>query len=80
VLALHILKQRECLTERAERVLHAGLAVQLGRRVLRLEERPDRFRDVLGDAESFLWNARVLLQCLERFAERFTSLSRLASR
>ena len=39
MLALHILKQRERLAERAERVRHTGLPVRLGRRVFRFEER-----------------------------------------
>ncbi|TNF63721.1 MAG: hypothetical protein EP303_02435 [Deltaproteobacteria bacterium] len=61
VLALHILKQRERLAERAQRVLHAGLAIRFGRGVFGLEERPDGLRDVLGDPEYFLRNVSVLL-------------------
>jgi hypothetical protein len=80
VLALYILKQRQRLAERTERVLHAGLAVRLGRGVLRLEKRADGLRDVLDDAEHLLRNIFVLLQCFECFAERFTSLSRFVGR
>jgi hypothetical protein len=80
VLALHILQQRERLAERTERTLHTGFAVRLSRCVFRLEKRPNRFRDVLDDAEHLLWNVLVLLQCLECFAERFASLSRFSRR
>ena len=59
--ALHVLKEGEGLAERTERVLHAGLAVRLGRCVLRLEKCPDGFRDVLDDAEHLLRNVFVLL-------------------
>ena len=78
--ALHILKQRKRLAECTERVLHAGLAVRLGRCVLRFEKRADGLRDVLDDAEHLLRNIFVLLQCLECFAERFTSMSRVGGR
>gem|GEM_PF-4829133 len=78
--ALHVLKQRERLAERAQRVLHAGLAVRLGGGVFRLEEGPDGFGDVLRHSAHLLGDVRVFLQCLERFAKRFTSLSRFAGR
>ncbi|UCF46035.1 MAG: hypothetical protein JSU89_02315 [Myxococcales bacterium] len=55
------MKQRERLAERAQRVLHAGLAIRFGRGVFGLEERPDGLRDVLGDPEYFLRNVSVLL-------------------
>jgi hypothetical protein len=61
VLALHVLEQGECLAERTERILYAGLAVRLGRGVLRLEKRADGLRDVLDDAEHLLRNVFVLL-------------------
>jgi hypothetical protein len=61
VLALHILKQGERLAERAERILHTGLAVRLSRGVFRLEEGANRLRDVLDDAEHLLRNVGVLL-------------------
>jgi hypothetical protein len=80
VLALHILKKRERLAERTEGTLHTGLAVRLGRGVLRLEQRANGLRDVLDDAEDLLRNVLVLLQCLECFAERFASLSRFGRR
>jgi len=80
VLTLHILKQCERLAERTERTLHTGFAVRLGRSVFRFEKRPNRFRDVLDDAEHLLRNVLVLLKCLECFAERFATLSRFGRR
>jgi len=49
------------LAERTERILYAGLAVWLGRGVLRLEQRADGLRDVLDDPEHLLRNVFVLL-------------------
>jgi len=80
MLALHILKEGERLAERAQRILHTCLAVRLGRGVFRLEKRTDGLGDVLDDAKHLLWNVLVLLQRLECFAERFTSLSCFARR
>ena len=80
MVALHVLEQGERLAERAERVLDAGLAVRLGGRELRLEERADRLGHVLRETQNLFGNVGVLLQRFECFAERFTSLSRLARR
>jgi hypothetical protein len=78
VLALHVLKQRERLAQGSEGVLDARLPVDFGGSVLGFEKRAHRSRDVLRDAERFFWNVSVLLERLERFAERFACLSRLA--
>ena len=75
VLALDVLQKRQSLTQGPERTLDACLAVWLGRRMLRLEEGPDRSRDVLRDAEDFPWNVCLALQRLKSSAERFPSVS-----
>jgi hypothetical protein len=78
VLALHVLQQGERLAQGAEGVLDASLAIDLGRSVLGFEERSDRLRDVLSDAQRFFWNVCVLLQRFERLAQRLARTSRLA--
>ncbi|MBW2718204.1 MAG: hypothetical protein JRD94_06525 [Deltaproteobacteria bacterium] len=65
MLSLHILKKGQRLAEGAQRVLYTRFAIRFGRCVFRFEKRPNGLRDVLG------------FECL---AERFASLSRLASR
>jgi hypothetical protein len=61
VLALHVLKQGECLAERTERILYTGFAVWLGRGVFRFEKRANGLRDILDDPEHLLRNVFVLL-------------------
>jgi hypothetical protein len=69
VFAFHVLEKGERLAERAKGILHAGLAVWFGGRVLRLEQRADRFGHVLRKSEDLFGNVRVLLQRFECFAE-----------
>jgi hypothetical protein len=80
MVAVHVLQEGERLAERTQRVLDAGLAVRLGGRELRLEKGADRLGDVLRESENLFGYVGVLLQRFECFAERFTSLSRLARR
>jgi len=61
MLALHVLKQRERLAERSQRVLHTGLTVGLGRCIFRLEEGADGPRDILRQSKYLLGNLRVFL-------------------
>ena len=61
MLALHVLKKCQCLAERAERVLHAGLSVNLGRCVLGFEEGANGPRDILRQSKYLLGNLRVFL-------------------
>jgi hypothetical protein len=64
MLALHVLKQRERLAQGSECVLDAGLAVDLRRGVLRLEQGAHRLRDVLRNPEDLFRDVRVLLERL----------------
>jgi hypothetical protein len=74
------LKEREGLAQGAKRILHAGFAVELRRRVLRFEQSTDRARDRLRNAESFRRDLGIPLQLFEGAAKRLTSPSRLARR
>ncbi len=80
MVAIHVLEQGEGLAERAQGVLYAGLAIRFSGGVLRLEQSADRLGHVLRQPENLFGNVRILLQRFECFAERFTSLPRLARR
>ena len=80
MLALHVLEQCKRLAERAERVLHAGLAVRFSRGVFGLKEGADGLGNVLRESEELIGNVGILLQRFECFAKRFASLSRLVRR
>lgn len=77
MLALDVLKESQRLAERSKCAFDAGLSVWLGRSALRLEESPDRLRDILGDRQDIVRYVSLLLQHLERFAKRFASVPRV---
>ena len=61
MLALHVLQERERLTQGTQRILDARLPVDLRRGKLRLEKRADGAGDVLCDYQDLLRDLLILL-------------------
>jgi 2-dehydro-3-deoxyphosphooctonate aldolase (KDO 8-P synthase) len=76
MLRAHLLQERHRLAQHAHRSLHAGSAVDFGRRALSFEKRAHRLRDVGRHVEHVRRHVRILLQGLEHIAEDLPALGR----